>query len=157
VTIDRQVVSGKTSEGHTFGPVKTPASNRTIPLPASVADALAAHLAEFGAGRDGLVFTTREGTMVGRQAWHTVLTSAARRLGIDVSSHDLRHHCASLLIATGCSPRAVASFLGHKNATMTLDVYAHLWPNDDDRIRDAVDAGLRRSEDFLRTTGTSEG
>lgn len=34
---------------------------------------------------------------------------------------------------------------GHANAAMTLNVYAHLWPDDEDRSRDAVDAVLRRS------------
>jgi integrase len=157
VTISRQVVTGKTSADHAFGPVKTAASNRTIPLPVSVADVLAAHLAEFGEGADRLIFVTSEGTMVGRQAWSTVFKSATRRRGIDASSHDLRHHCASLLIAAGCSPRAVASFLGHKSAATTLDTYAHLWPSDEGRITEAIDAGFRPSEDYLRTTGTAVG
>ena len=40
-----------------LAPPKTRASNRTIPLPRVVVDALAAHLAEFPDGPDGLVFT----------------------------------------------------------------------------------------------------
>jgi integrase len=157
VTINRQVVTGKTSAAHTLGPVKTSASNRTIPLPGSVADVLAAHLAEFGEGPSRLIFTTGDGTMVGRQAWSTVFKAATRRLGIEASSHDLRHHCASLLIAAGCSPRAVASFLGHKSAATTLDTYSHLWPSDEGRITDAIDLGLRASEDFVRTPGSAQG
>lgn len=116
VTINRQVVTGKTSADHSLGPVKTAVSNRTIPLPSSVADALAAHLAKFGEGPARLCFATSEGTMVGRQAWSTVLRSAARRCGVDPSSHDLRHHCASLLnscwvFTSGCRlvPRAQVS------------------------------------------------
>jgi len=157
VTINRQVVTGKTSTAHMLGPVKTPASNRTIPLPSSVSNILAAHLAEFGEGPGRLIFVTSEGTLIGRQAWSTVFKSATRRLGIDASSHDLRHHCASLLIAAGCSPRAVASFLGHKSTATTLDTYSHLWPSDEGRITDAIDAGLQRSEDYVRTLGASEG
>jgi hypothetical protein len=40
----------------------------------------------------------------------------------------------------------VQHFLGHKNASETLDTYAHLWPADEDRIRAAIDAALGGSE-----------
>ena len=53
--------------------------------------------------------------------------------------HQLRHHHASLLIAAGLSPVAVAHRLGHKDATETLQTYAHLWPNDDERMVAASD------------------
>ncbi len=36
-------------------------------------------------------------------------------------------------------PQSVASFLGHKNATETLSTYAHLWPNDEERMTAAID------------------
>jgi integrase len=56
VRVDRQLLTrpGRRTE---FGPPKTPASVRTIPLPQVVIDALAAHLAEHPAGGHGLVFT----------------------------------------------------------------------------------------------------
>lgn len=56
VTVDRQLVT-VAGQAPTFGPPKTQASNRIIPLPQVVVDALAAHLAEFPAESDGLVFT----------------------------------------------------------------------------------------------------
>jgi integrase len=115
---------------------------RTIPPAESVANVLAAHLAEFGEGLDRLVFTTRGGEMVNQQTWHGALSAAAKRSGIEASSHDLRHHAASLLIAAGCSPRSVASFLGHRNASETLNTYAHLWPSDEGRIVAAIDHAL---------------
>ena len=40
----------------------------------------------------------------------------------------------------------VGDRLGHGNAAMTLNVYSHLWPDDEDRSRDAVDAALLRSD-----------
>jgi hypothetical protein len=36
--------------------------------------------------------------------------------------------------------KAVQSALGHANASETLDTYSHLWPADEDRIREAVQA-----------------
>ena len=59
VTVDRQLVT-LARQAPCLGPPKTRASNRTIPLPQVVVDALAAHLAEFPAGPDGLVFTCGE-------------------------------------------------------------------------------------------------
>lgn len=144
VTIDRQVVTGKRAEEAEFGPTKTPSSTRTIALPSSVANVLSAHIAKFSKSddRERLVFTTQDGGMIQRQTWHAAFSTAAKRAGIPASSHDLRHHAASLLISAGCSPRAVASFLGHKNAAETLNTYAHLWPSDEGRIVAAIDAAL---------------
>jgi len=157
VTIDRQVVTGKRVADAELGPVKTPSSVRTIALPSTVADVLAAHLAEFGAGPDGLVFTTRDGGIVNRQTWHAAFSAAADRVGVEASSHDLRHHTASLLIAAGCSPRAVASFLGHKNAAETLNTYAHLWPSDEGRIVAAIDEALGAGVRGMCAEGAVEG
>jgi integrase len=53
--------------------------------------------------------------------------------------HDLRHHHASLLIAAGCSPRAVAERLGHADPSETLRTYSHLWPSDEARMLAAVE------------------
>ena len=33
-------------------------------------------------------------------------------------------------------------YLGHKNASETLDTHGHLMPGDDDRVRAAIDAAL---------------
>jgi len=56
--------------------------------------------------------------------------------------HDLRHYYASLLIRHGESVKTVQARLGHASATETLDTYSHLWPDSDDRTREAVDSVL---------------
>ena len=94
--------------------------------------------------------------MLSRQTWHTVVRRGrepAER--IDASSHDLRHHAASQLIAAGCSPRALAASLGHKNVAETLNTYAHLWRDDEDLITAAIDAGLRKDVHEMCTTTRS--
>src|SRR5690606_4833882 len=60
----------------------------------------------------------------------------------EATLHDLRHFYASALIRAGLSPRAVADRLGHASAAMTLNVYSHLWPDDEDRTRSAIDSIL---------------
>lgn len=57
--------------------------------------------------------------------------------------HDLRHYFASLLIRHGESVKTVQSRLGQAIAAETLDTYSHLWPDSEERTRDAVDSVLR--------------
>ena len=74
-----------------------------------------------------------------------------REAGLDMRLHDLRHHYASSLISAGCSIVAVQRALGHAKASVTLDMYGHLMPSDEDRIRKAIDVAWEAAEDGLRT------
>ena len=151
VTVDRQLVtvSGKPPA---FGPPKTNASNRTIPLPQVVVDALAAHLAAVTAGPDGLIFTL-SGKAISRSAFGHKWRAAVKAAGLPPGTgfHALRHYYASLLIRHGESVKTVQSRLGHASAVETLDTYSHLWPDSDDRTRDAIDTVLGATADALRT------
>ena len=40
--------------------------------------------------------------------------------------HELRHSCASMLIAMGWSLKDVQEWLGHSDVKMTANIYAHL-------------------------------
>ena len=57
-----------------------------------------------------------------------------------VTVHGLRHTSATLLLGAGEPVHVVASRLGHKDATITLGVYAHLCPATDGRRRRRWDA-----------------
>jgi integrase len=125
-----------------FGPPKTRAGVRTIPVPAFVTDMLAAHLAEFPAGADGLVFTTATGRSIPRSNWADRYRGACASVGITgrTRTHDLRHVAASALIATGLSVSAVQAVLGHASPAETLEVYTHFWPADEERTRAAIES-----------------
>ncbi len=122
-----------------------------IPLPTVVVDALAAHLATFPT--DGLNFTNEHGDMIRRSNFGTMWLQATKSVGLDgLHFHDLRHYYASLLIRHGESVKTVQARLGHANAVETLDTYSHLWPDSDDRTREAVDLVLTNFlADSLRT------
>jgi len=64
--------------------------------------------------------------------------------------HELRHFYASLLIDGGESVKVVPSRLGHATADETLNTYARLWPDTEDRSRSAVQAGLAESRKVHR-------
>ena len=56
--------------------------------------------------------------------------------------HDLRHSCASLLLAQGVAPRVVMETLGHSRISVTLDTYTHVLPALQREAADAMDRAL---------------
>ena len=66
--------------------------------------------------------------------------AAARTIGVpDLHPHELRHTAASLAIASGADVKVVQEMLGHASATMTLDLYGHLFGDRLDTVADAMD------------------
>lgn len=144
ITIDRQLILLRGGPPE-FGPPKTQASVRSVPLPDVVGSALAAHLERWPDGEHGLIFTNTVGRAIHRNRFHEVWRAATTRAGADgLRFHDLRHFYASLLINHGESVKVVQARLGHASASETLDTYAHLWPDNEERTRAAVDDVLGR-------------
>ena len=57
--------------------------------------------------------------------------------------YDLRHTCASLLIREGATVKAVQAQLGHATASITLDTYGHLFPDELDQLAGRLEAAGR--------------
>jgi integrase len=129
------------SRAEGFIPPKTRSSVRTVPLGRVVVDELAGHLAAYDPADDGSMFTDHAGRALIYTAW--------KATGTGYKTHDLRHYAASALIAGGASVKQVQMILGHASAAVTLGVYGHLWPGDDDRARGILDAALA---DCVRTS-----
>lgn len=53
--------------------------------------------------------------------------------------------------------KSVQRFLGHENASETLDTYGHLMPGDDDRLRSAIDTALRGNVRGVCADGVEQG
>ena len=122
-----------------------------VPVGQVVIDALAAHLASFPT--DGPLFVDEIGDALRYRRWRSLAEAAASEAKVDVTAHTLRHFYASALIAAGASVKQVQERLGHSSPTITLEPYSHLWPGEDDRTRDAIDAALAPLADSLRTRG----
>jgi len=131
--------------GRTYlGPPKSESSRRSIPMPSAVVESLAQHMAAFPTGPEGLIFTKRDGGPINRGSFSREWVPAVAAAGLPRGSrfHGLRHYYASLLIRFGESVKVVQARLGHATAAETLNTYAHLWPDSEDRTRQAVDAVL---------------
>jgi integrase len=132
-------------------PPKTDRSRRTVPIPAPTLALLHAHRdrqqqerAKAGTRwkEHGLVFASTVGTPIEPRnldrEWH------ATRGRADLSwlrLHDLRHACATFLLAAGASPRTVMKTLGHSQISLTMNTYAHVLA---DIERTAMDAAAER-------------
>ncbi len=93
------------------------------------------------ADRDALVLTNELGAPIRRTSLWKVWQDTIGRAGVEpFTCHGLRHHDDSLLIRHEESVNVVQERLGHATAAETLDTYGHLWPDSDDRTREAVDA-----------------
>lgn len=44
----------------------------------------------------------------------------------EIRLHDLRHTCASLLLANGVSMKEIQEWLGHSSYNTTANIYAHV-------------------------------
>lgn len=152
VRIDRQWLSRHGLAE--FGPPKTAASVRTVPASDVVIAELSAHV---GQRHEGFVLLRNDRPVNYNDFGYHWRRAVAAAGVAPLRFHDLRHAYASMLISAGCSVKAVSKALGHASAAMTLNLYSHLWPGDEDRIRQAVDLALaHRAEDSVRTgEGTS--
>jgi hypothetical protein len=94
-----------------------------------------------------LLFTTANGLPLYRSNWSAVWRVAVRRAGLPAGFglHGLRHYFATLLIHNGASVKTVQLALGHSTPMITLNTYAHEWPDALDRTRTLVDAALGRA------------
>ena len=56
--------------------------------------------------------------------------------------YDLRHTCASLLLAQGIQPRVLMEILGHSQISLTMNTYAHVMPQLERDAADKMNAAL---------------
>lgn len=150
--VDRQMVTVP-KVGPRLRPPKTVASTRTIPIPQELVALISAHVAAHNCP-DGLLFSWKcEG--VNKTRWSEVWVAAVEKAKLPKGTrfHRMRHTYASALIAAGNSVKVVQARLGHKSAQETLDTYGHMFPDDEDRTRDAISAVFARRSAPCRPSG----
>ena len=134
-------------------------SVRTVYLPDDLVRVLAAHLEKCPPmGEERWLFSLN-GYVYNRNSAGNQWRRLRAKVGMEAFTlHDLRHFFASGLIADGCDVVTVQHALGHSSASITLNVYSHLWPKAEDRTRAAAAnlmAATADSADSVRTLAGS--
>jgi integrase len=152
----RAEIAEAVAEVHGRATFSSPKSHqvRSVPIPRFLVDDLAQLVA--GKEPDDFVFTAPKGGLLRLQNFrHGIFDRAVRATGLDgLTPHGLRHTAASLAIASGADVKVVQQMLGHASATMTLDLYGHLYGDRLDEVADRMDAARTSrglAADFLRT------
>jgi integrase len=128
---------------------KTTSSQRTVVLPRLAVRHLLDHKkrqdAERLARRDswrehGLVFASTIGTPIEPRNVNRRWDELRRKAGQDwLRLHDLRHGCATFLLAKGVPDRVIMEVLGHAEIGVTMNTYAHVLPVLRQEAADAID------------------
>jgi len=129
---------------------------RTVRLPRSVAAELGGALAGRPHGPEDLVFPAPLGGPLRFSKWiKRHFKPAARAAGLPgaLRLYDLRHTAASLMIREGASVKAVQKQLGHATASITLDTYGHLFPDELDQVAERLEATRAAAIETRRAAG----
>lgn len=155
VDMKAQTIKVRNAIGHDNGrpyvkPPKNDGSERTIPYGATVAQILKGRFTEqaqdclaLGVPAGGELYVLGPATSqeLAETAFYSpaYLTKQFRMLAnmLDLKGtqgtrpvlHDLRHTFATHALASGMDVESVSALLGHKNASMTLDIYADALPD----------------------------
>ncbi len=144
-----------------LAPTKTASSVRVLSLPTVLLVALRKHQAAQERERairsdewqeHGLIFPSERGTPMEPRNLIRHFKKMLRWAGLPerVRFHDLRHSCATLMIAQGVHLSVIKEILGHSQIAVTADTYGHVLP---DVQRDAA----AKIDAVLGPLGASEG
>jgi integrase len=137
LAVDRAMIE---VSGHMMFGLPKDYERREVPVPKFLVEPLVAYCA--GRGQEEVLFPTSAGTCLRVGNWRRdVFDQAVIDAGLPqgLTPHELRHTAASLAVKSGANVKAVQAMLGHAKASMTLDVYTDLFPDDLDEVAEAMD------------------
>src|SRR6516165_5491153 len=96
---------------------------------------------------DHHVVTREDGQPLQPRSLTHAFLKFARRHGVQIRLHDLRHSHATHMLAAGVHPKIAQERLGHSSVGITLDLYSHVLPGMQAEAVNRVDAALRDALD----------
>jgi integrase len=118
---------------------KTPKSKRIISIPGFLYDEIQGYISRlYGIEPSDRIFYFTKSTLE-KEIKKLAMKADLKQIRV----HDLRHSHASMLIDMGFDILEISERLGHESVKTTLDTYAHLYPDKDKKLADALDQ-LRR-------------
>lgn len=137
-----------------FREPKTSRSKRLIAMTPSLATELRKHrvaqeamrfLHDSSLAQNDLVFSRPNCSPINPNNVSPAFAKTARRAGLNIRFHDLRHTHASLMLEYGVHPKIVSERLGHSTVAFTLDFYSHLVPGFQEAAALAFDENLKNA------------
>ena len=93
---------------------------------------------------EGVVVAHPDGGHVHPRGFTRWFYAHVRRAGLPpIRLHDLRHSAVTAALAAGVPVKVVSQRIGHANVTVTMSVYAHVLPGDDEAAAVAIAALIR--------------
>lgn len=132
--------------------LKTKTSRRTVALPTVAVEALSQHRRDQLADKmrlrpvwqeHDLVFPYEDGSPWHPQSVQWYFKRLARRIGLDITFHGLRHSHATHLLRAGIHPKIASGRLGHSTIGITMDLYSHLLADAQSEAAEKIDAAIR--------------
>lgn len=113
---------------------KTPKSIRDVGIPQFLLDEICFYIRRNHIGPGRRLFERT------RHYLFFKLRAGCKASGVrQIRTHDIRHSHVSLLINAGFSALDIAERVGHKSVSTTLDVYAHLFPDQQQMLIDRLE------------------
>ena len=104
---------------------KTPKSVRDILIPDILKNELESHMSHiYGLSGNDRIFMLSESYINEHLNKYALLAEVPI-----IRVHDLRHSHVALLVEMGFNPMLIAERLGHEDVSVTMNRYAHLYPN----------------------------
>jgi integrase len=139
--------------GFAFGPPKSRAGKRVVPIPDVIIPVIQWHLSCFAEpGDDGLLFTSPGGNLLHHSNFRLrvwIDARAAAGLGEEVHFHDLRHTGNTLAATAGATLRELMDRMGHDSERAAM-IYLH---GSDTRQQQIADTLSKLTRDELRRSG----
>ncbi|MGI8630795.1 MAG: tyrosine-type recombinase/integrase [Solirubrobacteraceae bacterium] len=130
---------------------KTAKGRRKVPIAAVLRDFLVEHRMSTEGPPVGLVFGQSPVSPFRPGAVTTRARAAWAAPGLNrIVLHEARHTFASLMIAAGVNAKALSTYMGHANISITLDRYGHLMPGNEEEAAELLDAYLVRADTQAR-------
>ncbi len=129
------------SEGHAVAP-KSREGRRTVPIAGGLRTLLAAHRLASSRATGHVFGTTGSGVAAIRHVTKRADDAWSAAALERITLHEARHTYASLMIAAGVNAKALSSYMGHANISITLDRYGHLMPGNEAEAASLLDAYL---------------
>ena len=156
ITVDR-TASESGGRRDVRADLKTRAAERVAAIPDIAMPAVRRLLERHAEGRErsegGLysrLINGERGGYLGYAMWRRYLAlahgyTASHKDGpVKYTAHELRHVCASLLIASGATDMQVTNQMGHSKIETTKNIYGHLFAQDRAQILRAMNAAVSR-------------